>query len=133
MVKYHTFCWLPATEESWSSWLPGSSFAPVVSTTLNLVLPASNVEDVPKGFRVAFKRSVLPLMVTLVIWVAQLVDVVEVHLKSLKVEVVMVVGSILSEKVAVALVPRATPVPVGVTVLTLGAVESTLAVVKDQL
>jgi hypothetical protein len=44
----------------------------------------------------------------------------------------MEAGSILSEKVAVALVPRATRVPVGVAVLTLGAVVSA-AVVKVQL
>ncbi len=74
----------------------------------------------------------LELTATLVIWVAQLVEVVEEHMKSLKVEVVMEVGSILSEKVAMALVPRATPVPVGVAVLTLGAVVSA-AVVKNQL
>ena len=104
----------------------------MVTTTLYLVLLASKVGDVPKGLRVAFKRSVLRLTPTLVISVAQSVEVVDEHLKSLKVDVLMEVESILSEKVAVALVPRATPVPVGVAVLTLGAVVSA-PVVKDQL
>ena len=71
---------------------------------------------------------------TLVTWVVQVVEVVDAHLKSLKVDLEIEDGAILSEKVALALVARPTPVPVGVAPVTLGAVFSGGgAVVKVQL
>jgi hypothetical protein len=70
----------------------------------------------------------------LVIWVVQ---VVEEHLKSLKVVPLIEAGSIFSEKVAATSVLRATPVVelAGLTVPTLGAVVSGggVAVAKVQL
>ncbi len=84
---------------------------------LYLVLAASRVEDVPNGLSVAFRPSVLLPRTTLITWVAQPVD--EVHLKSLKVDLVIEAGLIFSEKVAATLVPRPMPAPVGVAALTL--------------
>jgi hypothetical protein len=60
----------------------------------------------------------------LVTWVVPL----EMTLKSLKVDLVIEVGLIFSEKVAATLVPRPMPVPVGVAVLTLGFMVSSITV-----
>jgi hypothetical protein len=96
----------------------------VVITALYLVpLAKCVVVELPKGFRVAFRPSVLLLTLTLVIWV---VLPSGLSLKSLKVEVVMEAGSIFSEKVAVRLAEGATPVApaVGTVFVTLGDVVS---------
>ena len=118
-MKVHVFCCKPAVV-LWSSWLPATSLAPVVITALYLVFLAKCVVvEVPKGFRVATSPSVLRATVTLVIcvWVPS-----GLSLKSLKVDLVMEAGSIFSEKVAVRLVERATPVApaVGTVLMTLG-------------
>src|SRR5215208_2743545 len=97
-------------------------------TPLYLVFAPSTVEDVPKGFSFATSPSVLLLTVTLVICVVLPSDLT---LKSLKVELLIERGSIFSEKVAVRLVPRATPIPVGVAVLTWGFMVSWVVVDSD--
>src|SRR5688572_8156624 len=128
-LKDQTICWLPLVVGFWSRGLPATSFAPVVTTALYLVLFARSVVEVPNGLSVAFRPSVLGVTVTLAIWVV-LPSVLT--LKSWKVVVVSVLGFIFSEKVAVRLVLRLTPVALlaGVTLLTLGAAVSTTVQVR---
>jgi hypothetical protein len=57
--------------------VPASSITPMVTTALYLVLEACKVEEVPQGFRVALRPSVLTLTGALVSCVAQLVKVVD--------------------------------------------------------
>jgi hypothetical protein len=53
-VKDQAFCCKPAVVVFWSSWLPATSFTPVVITPLYLVpLAKCVVVDVPKGLSVA--------------------------------------------------------------------------------
>jgi hypothetical protein len=88
----------------------------------------------PSGVsRVALKPSaLLPEGDVLAIWAARLVEVevMEGHLKSLKVALVIEAGFICSEKVALTLAPRETPfVPLaGLAVSTFGGVLSMLTV-----
>jgi hypothetical protein len=49
--------WLPLTVRFWSRRLPAGSLAAVVITALYVVLAASSVADLPKGFKVAFSPS----------------------------------------------------------------------------
>ena len=123
-MKVHAFGCKPAVVVFWSRGLPATSLAPVVITPLYLVpLAKCVVVELPKGFRVAFRPSVLLLTLTLVIWVWV---PSELSLKSLKVEVVMEEAIIFSEKVAVRFEEGATPVApaVGTVLMTLGEVVS---------
>ena len=124
-MKVHAFCCKPLLGDwSWSSWLPATSFAPVVTTALYLVPLAKTVVELPKGLSVAVSPSVLRLTLTLVICVVPL----EVTFKSLKVVagVFMEEAIIFSEKVAMTLVEGATPVALaaGEVLVTLGRVVS---------
>lgn len=106
--------------------MPARSLAPVVTTALYLAFAASSVDDELNGFSVAFSPSVLELTVALAIWV---VEPSELTLKSWKVEASSVERVIFSEKVAVRLAPRFTPVApsVGVVEATEGDLRSLLS------
>ena len=110
-------------EAIWSSWLPATSLAPVLTTALYLApLAKCVVVDVPNGSSVAVSPSALRLTLTLVICVVPL----EVTFKSLNVVWFMEEAIIFSEKVAVRSAPGATPVALaaGKVLVTLGEAES---------
>src|SRR5215210_5486100 len=115
--------WLPWVPGSWSSALPATSLAPMVTTALYLVLLANRVEELPKGLRTPFRPSELGVTVTFVIPV---VLPSALTLESLKVASLIDVLFICSEKVAVTLPLHMTPVlPFsGLTRATFGAVVS---------
>ena len=69
-----------------------------MTTALYLVLAASRVEDIPNGLSVAFRPFVLLLRMTLVTWTWVVQPVDEVHLKSLKVNLVIEKAAVLQEK-----------------------------------
>src|SRR5215210_422179 len=97
----------------------------MVTMALYVVLARRWVEVAPKGLRVAFRPSELGATLTLVSCVVPF----EVTRKNLKVDLVIEVGIIFSEKVTVRLELRLTPVwpAVGAVVVTLGGVVSLLS------
>ncbi len=88
--------------------MPARSSAPVVTTTLYLMFWDNRAVDDRNGLSVAVKPSAPRLTVAFVTWLVQLLEIVEVHPKSLEVALVTGAGSICSEKVARILVPHAT-------------------------
>ena len=107
--------------------MPAKSRAPMVTTALYFVFCASTVVVFPKGLSLAFRLSELSVTTTSVIRVRLLSGLT---LKSLNVVALMVEALIFSEKAAVRLVPRPTPVArlSGVVLFTVGLVISTVSV-----